>query len=214
MLPCEWVMSPDARLYRVPGHTRAVSIAKCEMVMEIQRCGEMPALWSQWEPKENVCIPSSSRAACLDLWFLLYILCTYALMVMVLSVKHLHQLKVSCPQHPGGLGGEMSPASRTLTAALLWSGAWSGDMLDFRKQESWRVDWHGRGKASIIFFPSATRSYCHFSKVWLISFPAFFLLCDALLLFSGLTNSRSATILSAVLLLLFAAKCCRSRRFT
>lgn len=45
----------------------------------------------------------------------------FALMVMVLLGKYLHVLEVSCLQDPGGLGGVLPPASRTM--ALLCSEA-------------------------------------------------------------------------------------------
>lgn len=53
----------------------------------------------------------------------------FVLMVMVVLGKHLYGLEVICLQDPGGLGGLLPPASRTV--ALLWS----NDMLHFRKQE-------------------------------------------------------------------------------
>lgn len=78
MLPCKCVVYWAAWLYRVPAYSGAVSsIARHKSDAEIQTGGEMLALRSQWQPKENVCIPSSSWADCLHLWFLLHILCTY-----------------------------------------------------------------------------------------------------------------------------------------
>lgn len=130
IFPCKCVIYWAAWLCRVPAYSGAVSsIARHKSDIEIQRGGEMLALRSQWEPRENVCIPLSSWAVYICDSFFTY----FALMVMVLLGKHLHGLEVSCLQDPGGLGGLLPPASRTM--ALLWSEAWSSDMLHFRKQE-------------------------------------------------------------------------------
>lgn len=64
---------------------------------EMRRGGEMLTLWSQWEPKENVCIPSSSSADCIYDSFFTY----FALMGMELLGKHLYGLEISCLQKPG-----------------------------------------------------------------------------------------------------------------
>lgn len=152
MLPREWVMSLDEWLYRVPGHTGGVStIAKCETDTEIQRCGEMLALRSQWEPKENVCIPSSSWAACLDPWFLLYILCTYGHgTARETSAPARGRLPIASlrPGRTEATSQQDADSGITVIRGLeRWHVAFQKTRR-FKLQIHWRVDWNGPGKAS------------------------------------------------------------------
>lgn len=93
---------------------------------EIQRGGEILALWSQWEPKENVCIPSSSSS-----WL-------FTSMIPSSHTLHLWSWSYLGNTCMGlrsaayrSLGGLLPPATRTM--ALLSSETWSSDMLYFRK---------------------------------------------------------------------------------